>query len=145
MTQLLENKIIWTALLAWLVAQVLKVITDLIKGKHLNVRRFVGAGGMPSSHSSMVTALCTAVALNEGLGSTMFALSAVLAMIVMYDAAGVRRETGIQAKMLNWMAENWHEGDAIRYEKKLKEFVGHTPLEVLAGAILGVLIGFIVQ
>jgi len=144
MTQLLNNKLITAAFLGWIIAQALKVLTDLWVGKKLNLNRFVGAGGMPSSHTSMVIALTTAIAKLQGLGSAEFAISAALSVIVMYDATGVRRETGTQAKMLNWMAENWPHEDEVSFEKKLKEFVGHTPLEVLAGAVLGFVIGILV-
>lgn len=141
--QILNNPYLIPALMAWLIAQVLKMIIDLITMRELNMYRLVSAGGMPSSHSSMAAALAVSLGKAYGLDSAYFAISAVFAAIVMYDAAGVRRETGIQGKMLNWMAENWHEDDAIRYEKKLKEVVGHTPVEVFAGAVLGIVIGYI--
>ena len=137
-----DNKILWTAVLAWFVAQALKVIIDLLLKQKLNIRRMIGSGGMPSSHSAMVTALTVAVGRTEGASSVLFAICAVVASIVMYDAAGVRRETGQQAKVINQMVENWIDDDT-DFGRELKELVGHTPLEVLAGAALGIAIGFI--
>lgn len=103
--------------------------------------RLVGSGGMPSSHSSTVCALATAASIEYGAGSFQFAMAAIFAIVVMYDAMGVRRETGIQAKILNEMMEMFsHMGKEMTVEEKLKEFVGHTPLQVLMGALLGILI-----
>lgn len=138
-----ENSVIWTALTGWFVAQVLKVIFVFVKHKRLDFRRFVGSGGMPSSHSSTVMALSTATGLVEGFSSTVFAVSLVLAMVVMYDAAGVRRAAGQQAKILNKIVEDWGKASPSDTEKKLKELLGHTPVEVFAGAILGIIIALI--
>jgi len=137
-----SNKIIGCALMAWFVAQLLKVAIDLLLKRKLNISRMIGSGGMPSSHSAMVTALAVAVGRTEGAASVLFAMCAVLAAIVMYDAAGVRRETGQQAKIINQMVENWIDDDT-DFGRELKELVGHTPLEVFAGAALGLAIGFI--
>lgn len=137
-----SNKIIGCALMAWFVAQALKVVIDLLLKRKLNIGRMIGSGGMPSSHSAMVTALAVAVGRTEGAASVLFAICAVLAAIVMYDAAGVRRETGEQAKIINQMVENWIDDDT-DFGRELKELVGHTPLEVFAGAALGIAIGFI--
>ncbi len=137
-----ENKILWTAVMAWFVAQVLKVAIDLLLKRKLNIGRMIGAGGMPSSHSAMVVALAVGVGRTEGVASVLFAICAVLASIVMYDAAGVRRETGEQAKIINQMVENWIDDDT-DFGRELKELVGHTPLEVFAGAALGLAIGFL--
>ncbi len=136
-----DNKILWTAILAWFVAQAMKVLIDLILKRKLNFKRMIGAGGMPSSHSAMVTALTTAVGITQGVSSVLFAMCAVFAVVVMYDAAGVRRETGMQSKVINQIVENWADDD-LEFEKKLKELVGHTPTEVFAGAALGIAIGF---
>ncbi len=138
-----SNKVLGCALAAWFVAQLLKVVIDLLLKQKLNIKRMIGAGGMPSSHSAMVTALAVAVGRTEGAASVLFAMCAVLASIVMYDAAGVRRETGEQAKIINQMVENWIDDDT-DFGRELKELVGHTPLEVFAGAALGIAIGFIV-
>ena len=137
-----SNKIIGCALMAWFAAQALKVLIDLLLKRKLNIGRMIGSGGMPSSHSAMVTALVVAVGRTEGAASVLFAICAVLAAIVMYDAAGVRRETGEQAKIINQMVENWIDDDT-DFGRELKELVGHTPLEVFAGAALGIAIGFI--
>ncbi len=140
-SEVILNKALLTALLGWFVAQVLKVILVRIKEKRFDFRRMVGSGGMPSSHSSFVTALTTAVAFEEGLASPLFAVCAVLSFVVMYDASGVRRETGRQAEILNDIIENFATDDPEMFGKRLKELIGHSPLEVAAGAVLGVAIG----
>lgn len=114
--------------------------------KSFVAERLVGSGGMPSSHSATVCALATATGISYGLGSFEFAISAIFAIVVMYDAIGVRRETGIQAKVLNEMMELFATMNKnITVEDKLKEFVGHTPLQVLMGAILGILLAILVM
>ncbi len=138
-----KNSVIFTAILGWFIAQFLKVIFVCIKHKKIDFRRFIGSGGMPSSHSSTVMALSTAVGLTEGFLSNTYAVSLVLALIVMYDAAGVRRAAGQQAKILNKIVEEWGKASFSDTEKKLKELLGHTPVEVLAGAALGILIAVI--
>ena len=140
-----QNKIFVSAALGWLVAQVLKTIIYLIINKRFVAERMVGGGGMPSSHSATVCALATAAGMKYGGGSFEFAISAMFAIVVMYDAMGVRRETGIQAKVLNEMMELLtNMGKEMSAEDKLKELVGHTPLQVLMGAILGILIAALV-
>lgn len=139
-----NNRIFWTAILAWFIAQTLKVIHTLIIDKHFNVSRFVGSGGMPSSHSSIVTSLSTAIGLEHGWDSGLFALSLCFALIVMYDAAGVRNAVGKQAVILNRVIEDLQHKNFKQLrsdsENRLKELVGHTPVEVLAGAILGIIV-----
>lgn len=109
--------------------------------KSFDPERLVGSGGMPSSHSATVCALATAAGIEYGSGSFQFAISAILAIIVMYDARGVRREAGLQAQVLNEMIAFFQNmGKSVSYEEKLKELIGHTPLQVTAGAILGILI-----
>lgn len=137
------NSVFITALLSWFIAQLLKVITVLITNKHLDFSRFVGSGGMPSSHSSFVVALTVAVGLRDGFGSTLFAVSLAMSMVVMYDAAGVRRAAGQQAKILNRIVDKWGKEDFTLTEKKLKELLGHTPVEVVAGAFLGIAVALI--
>lgn len=137
----LSNDIVRIAFVGWFAAQVIKVFLNLIVNKELKLERFVGSGGMPSSHTSLVVSTVTAVARVEGVHSTIFAVGLVFALIVMYDAMGVRRETGEQAKLINWMMENWEAEDDQMFGKKLKELIGHSPLEVIAGAILGLIIG----
>lgn len=141
-TELFQNKIFIAAALGWLIAQVLKTIIHLILSKEFVAERLVGSGGMPSSHSSTVCALATATYFEFGTGSFEFAIAAFFAIIVMYDAMGVRRETGIQAKLLNDIIKIFEEmgRKEISAYDRLKEFVGHTPLQVLMGAMLGILI-----
>ena len=129
-----------TCILSWFIAQLIKVITVIINDKRIDFRRFVGSGGMPSSHASMVTALSTAVGIIDGFSSVNFAICAVFSLVVMYDAAGVRRAAGQQAKILNKIVEEWEHADFGHTDKRLKELLGHTPFEVFAGAILGIAI-----
>ena len=142
---LFSNRILVAAFFGWLSAQVLKTIIYVLVNKEFNAERLTGDGGMPSSHSATVMALVTSTFYSFGAGSFEFAISGVLALIVMHDAMGVRRETGIQAKVINNMMDWFQELDSdIPVEEKLKEFVGHTPLQVLFGAILGVVVGIII-
>ena len=144
-TELLDNQIFFSAILGWFVAQVLKTLIHMIINKKFVAERMVGSGGMPSSHSSTVCALATAAGMKYGGGSYEFAIAVMLAIIVMYDAMGVRRETGKQGRVLNEMLEIFtNMGNQISAEEKLKEFVGHTPLQVLMGAILGIIIALLV-
>lgn len=137
---LAENRILLSAATGWIIAQVLKTIIHTYFTKNFDAERLVGGGGMPSSHSATVCALAAAVALEYGSSSVEFALAAVFALVVMYDAIGVRQETGKQAKVLNDMIELFsHMGKSVDIEKQLKEFIGHTPFQVLIGGLLGVL------
>lgn len=141
MGDLINNRIFMASVSGWLVAQILKTIIHMWFNRKFVAERLVGSGGMPSSHSATVCALATAAGLEYGGGSFQFAMSAIFAIVVMYDAMGVRRETGIQAKVLNEMMELFtNMGKEMSVEDKLKEFVGHTPLQVLMGALLGILI-----
>ena len=143
--ELVHNRIFVSAVLGWFIAQVLKTIIHLFLTKQFVAERMIGSGGMPSSHSATVCALATATGVVYGGGSFEFAIAVILAIIVMHDAMGVRRETGIQAKVINEMLEVFtNMGKKMSPEEKLKEFVGHTPLQVLAGAILGILIAVMV-
>ena len=145
-TDLSTNKILIAAAAGWCIAQILKTLIHFIFTKKLVAERLVGSGGMPSSHSATVCALCTCSCLTFGAGSPAFAISFIFAMIVMYDAMGVRRETGKQAEVLNDMLQVFADmgRKELSPEQRLKEFVGHTPLQVLVGALLGVAIGFAV-
>ena len=136
------NYVLVTAVISSLLAQFTKVILNLIILGKFIPERLWGAGGMPSAHSATVCALLVATGRYCGTGSTEFALALVLAIIVMYDAMGVRRETGEQAKILNRMDR---ESDAMPFlgDKKLKEMVGHTPIQVLTGAIFGIAVGLL--
>ena len=143
--ELVHNRIFVSAVLGWFIAQVLKTIIHLFLTKQFVAERMIGSGGMPSSHSATVCALATATGMVYGGGSFEFAIAVILAIIVMDDAMGVRRETGIQAKVINEMLEVFtNMGKKMSPEEKLKEFVGHTPLQVLAGGILGILIAVMV-
>jgi uncharacterized protein len=140
--QISQNTVLVAAVMGWFIAQVLKTIIHLIITKKLVWERMVGSGGMPSSHAATVCALATAAGLEYGGDSFPFAIAVIMAIIVMHDARGVRWETGIQARILNEMMETFRAmGRKMTAEEKLKEFVGHTPLQVLVGAILGILIG----
>lgn len=139
--ELYSNQVLMSAVAGWTVAQVLKTIIDVALNHSFNVERLFGSGGMPSSHSATVCALATAAGMRYGVGSFEFAVTFILAMVVMYDAIGVRQETGKQAKVLNSLLfENLLKLDAVVLQEKLKEYVGHTPIQVVAGAILGVLL-----
>lgn len=118
-------------------AQVLKVLISLIRDKHLNLSYLLSMGGMPSSHTSLVCSLATTVAITDGLSSATFAIAAFFAIIVMYDAAGVRQAVGNQANVLNRMLDELFRGEPI-FQEHLRELIGHTQFEVLAGAILGI-------
>lgn len=142
-TEFLSNRIMWTGALGWVIAQVLKAVFVFLSEKKLDFKRLIGSGGMPSSHSSFVMSLSTAVGLEEGFDSTYFAITIILAFITMYDAAGVRRAAGLQAKTLNKIVDEFFKGNMSVSEIKLKELLGHTPIEVLAGAVLGVIIAII--
>lgn len=141
------NYVLVTAVISSLLAQFTKVILNLIILGKFIPERLWGAGGMPSAHSATVCALLVATGRYCGTGATEFALALVLAIIVMYDAMGVRRETGEQAKILNRMLSEWmdRESDAMPFlgDKKLKEMVGHTPIQVLTGAIFGIAVGLL--
>lgn len=138
--QLMDNMILISAVCGWIVAQVLKTVIYTLFTKQFVAERLVGGGGMPSSHSATVCALSTATFLQYGVGSFEFAVTAILSLIVMYDAIGVRQEAGKQAKVLNDMIEIFlHMGKDMDIEEQLKEFIGHTPLQVFVGAILGII------
>lgn len=136
-----DNTVFWSAFFAWLIAQGLKGLLALYKHKRWDFRRFVGAGGMPSSHSAFVSALATGVGLTDGWASTSFALALVFSLIVMYDAAGVRLAASKQATILNKMMQEFFDEREFHHER-LKELIGHTPVEVIVGALLGIFIGW---
>lgn len=136
MNSIWNNVWLWIPVITWFVVQLLKVIFELIKYKKLNLKRMIGSGGMPSSHSAFVCSLATSVGLTEGLASPLFAICVALAAIVMYDASGIRRAAGKQAKILNQIIES--EGKNINVQEKLIELLGHTPLEVYVGAAIGI-------
>lgn len=141
--ELLKNKVLLVAATAWLVAGVLKVIIEIIVLKKFELKRIFGAGGMPSSHTATVVALVISVGYYVGFSDTSFAIAFILAIIVVHDAMGVRRETGIQAKVLNKMVFDTDVFDDINLEKRLKEYIGHSPSQVLIGGIVGFIVSLI--
>ena len=144
--EILSNQVLVSAVAGWIVAQVLKTMLDFALNRTINWERMVGSGGMPSSRSATVCGLTTAAALHYGVSSFEFAVCFVLSMVVMYDATGVRRETGKQAKLLNSiLSENPLKLNAEVLQEKLKEYVGHTPLQVVAGAILGICLALVIN
>ena len=134
-----KNQIFFTVLVAWLVAQTIKVAIGVGREKKFNFRWFVGAGGMPSSHASTVSALATAIGLTYGFGSPFFAITFFFAFIIMFDAQGVRRQSGHQAEALNQIIEDIYLNKGIQQER-LKELLGHTPIQVFMGAAIGILV-----
>lgn len=141
---LTTNPVIDCALLAWFLAQFIKVVLDLILLRKFDLKRFVSSGGMPSSHSSMVVACTTAIGKLYGVGDSVFALSVVFSAVVMYDACNVRRSAGDTAKLVNQLLAHIEKLTAEDFAEDLKEVMGHTPLQVLAGAVLGLLVGLLV-
>ena len=139
-----HNKAILAAALAWTVAQALKVILTMIIHRRFDASRMVGSGGMPSSHSALVCALVTVIGCTDGFASSVFALALCFACVVMYDAAGVRRSAGQSAAMINQLLDDLTSKGFAFDEERLKELIGHTPVQVLAGAILGILIGTLI-
>ena len=138
--EILNNRFIQAGFLAWAIAQALKVVLTLIITREFDKTRMWGSGGMPSSHSSTTCALMMMIGYSHGFDSALFALAFAFSAIVMYDAAGVRRSTGKNAAVLNRLIDDLYK-DGSFHEEHLKELVGHTPVQVLAGALLGILIG----
>ena len=137
-----QNKYIVIPFLLWFGIQTFKLIYDLVTTKKFNFKRIIGAGGMPSSHSAVVCGLATLIGKDEGVGSPIFALSLILAFVVMYDAAGVRRAAGKQAKLLNKIVQTPGLTN-VEVTEKLQEVLGHTPTQVLVGALIGFIVGYI--
>ncbi len=140
-SQLIHNYVLISAMSSWAIAQILKFILNYVTSKEMKFERLAGAGGMPSAHSATVTALMIACARFEGVGSTFFAIAVVIAAVTIYDAMGVRHEAGEHAKIINQMLKNSSEDEAEDPDfKELKEMLGHTPLEVVGGVFLGILV-----
>ena len=139
--EILGNRVIQAAALAWAVAQALKVMLTLAISRRFDKSRVLGSGGMPSSHSAMACAMLMTIGFREGFSSSIFALAFCFSGVVMYDAAGVRRSTGKNAAVINQLMDMLSGNGYTFDEKRLKELVGHTPIQVLAGALLGMLIG----
>ena len=141
--QFIQNKYIYVPLLLWFCIQLFKLIYDLVKTKKFNFKRILGAGGMPSSHSAVPTSLATLIGKYEGVDTPLFALSFVVAFVVMYDACGVRRAAGKQAALLNRLVET--PGlTGVQVSEKLVEVLGHTPVQVLVGALIGIVAGLVI-
>ena len=138
----MQYKYIIIPFAVWFFIQLFKLIYDLVTTKKFNFKRILGAGGMPSSHSAVVTSLATMIGINQGFDSQMFALATIFAFVVMYDAAGIRRAAGKQAHILN-MIVNTPGLSGVEVTEKLQEVLGHTPTQVIVGAIIGVIVGLI--
>jgi uncharacterized protein len=142
-SQILDNRILLVAVAACLIAQVLKLLIDTIQNGKVSAKVLTTTGGMPSAHSALVTALAAGVGENLGWKSAEFAIATIFAIVVMYDAAGVRQAAGKQARILNQMIDELFSDDHKFNEEKLKELLGHTPVQVIAGSILGVAISWL--
>ena len=138
----ITNKYIYVPLILWFAIQLFKLIYDLVTTKQFNFKRIMGAGGMPSSHSAIVIALATLIGKNLGVDSPIFAVTLIFAFIVMYDACGVRRAAGKQAKVLNEIV-NTRGLSNLQVQEKLQEALGHTPIQVFVGALIGLIAGMI--
>ena len=138
----IQNKYIYIPFFLWFAIQTFKVIYDLVTTKKFNLKRIMGAGGMPSSHSAIVIALATLIGKNLGVDSPIFAVTLIFAFIVMYDACGVRRAAGKQAKVLNEIV-NTRGISNLQVQEKLQEALGHTPIQVFVGALIGLIAGLI--
>lgn len=143
--EILTNRILITGIAGWAIAQVLKTVIYALMNKKIDLRRLAGDGGMPSSHSATVTSVAVMTGFECGFGSPYFAIAAVVSLVVMHDAMGVRLETGKQAQVINEMFEflDHLSEESISMDIKLKEFVGHTPIQVVAGCILGIIVAYI--
>ncbi len=139
---IVTSKYIYIPVLVWFSIQTFKVIWDLVTTKKFNFKRILGAGGMPSSHSAVAMCLAILIGKAEGFSSPIFALSLIFAFVVMYDAAGIRRAAGKQARLLNKIV-NTPGLSSLQVQEKLVEVLGHTPTQVLVGAIIGVIVGLI--
>ncbi len=140
-SQVFSNNVLLVSLLACFIAQALKAVIELVRNGKVTIRYLVSSGGMPSAHSALVGALATGVGLKMGWSSAEFAIASLFAVIVMYDAAGVRQAAGKQARILNQILdEMFQEGKQQLNEERLKELIGHTPFQVLVGLSLGITI-----
>lgn len=138
----IQNKYVYVPFCLWFGIQLFKLLYDLVTTKKFNFKRIMGAGGMPSSHSAVVAGLATLIGKYEGVGSPIFALSFLMAFVVMYDACGVRRAAGKQAELLNKLVET--PGlTGVQVSEKLVEVLGHTPVQVIVGALIGVAAGLV--
>lgn len=143
LNEFIANRIFLAAAISWLVAQSFKVLLTFLVEKEIRIERMHGSGGMPSAHTATIVAASTAIGIVEGWSSSIYALSLIMAFIVMYDASGVRRSVGKQAKWLNDIIFDFYKHKHVE-EEKLKELIGHKPTEVVVGAILGIVIANLV-
>lgn len=140
--EIFKNKVLMSTLSSWFIAQFLKVVIGIIRQKRFDFRWFIGTGGMPSSHAAGAATLATSVGLVQGFSSAYFALAASFAIVVMFDAQGVRRAAGRQARLLNKITEDIYWRGRLE-DTRLRELIGHTPVEVIAGSLLGIAIAFL--
>ena len=143
-TAIKKNEVFLAALFAWLLAQTIKVIIGIIQKKRFNFKWFVGTGGMPSSHAATVSALATSIGLIYGFSSAFFAVTFFFAFIIMFDAQGVRRQSGRQAGVLNKIIEDIYLQKGVNQER-LMELLGHTPIQVFIGSGIGILVALFVN
>ena len=140
--KIIYNKYLYIPLVVWFCIQSFKVIYELVVTKKFNFKRILGAGGMPSSHTAVVTTISTMIGRFEGFDTSIFALAVIFSLVVMYDAAGVRRAAGKQARLLNKIIET--PGlSSVQVQERLVEVLGHTPLQVLVGAFIGITVGML--
>lgn len=139
---IMQYKYLVVPFAVWFFIQLFKLIYDLVTTKQFNFKRILGAGGMPSSHSAVVTSLATMIGISQGIESPIFAVSVIFAFVVMYDAAGIRRAAGKQAELLNKIV-NTPGLSGVEVTERLQEVLGHTPTQVFVGAIIGIIVGFI--
>lgn len=143
-TEIISNQILITAIVGWFAAQIIKIIVDIFRYCKLDWRLLFATGGMPSSHSALVVSMTTATGFSQGFDSAVFAVATVFAFVVMYDAQGIRRQAGTHAYILNIIIKTI-ENPKINAEKALKELLGHTPFQVLGGAILGIIVALLMN
>ncbi|MBS4458922.1 divergent PAP2 family protein [Lactococcus petauri] len=143
-TEIISNQILITAIVGWFAAQIIKIIVDIFRYRKLDWRLLFATGGMPSSHSALVVSMTTATGLSQGFDAAVFAVATVFAFVVMYDAQGIRRQAGTHAYILNIIIKTI-ENPKINAEKALKELLGHTPFQVLGGAILGIIVALLMN
>jgi acid phosphatase family membrane protein YuiD len=143
LADVLHNQVLIAGLIGWFLGQFLKVPFEYLVNRRMNWALWFSSGGMPSSHSSLMTSVTLSTGLNYGFGSAIFAVAFAVSMVVVYDATGVRRQAGIHAQKINIIFEEFLRGEPIEIDK-LKEVLGHTPLQVVGGVFLGILVAFIV-
>jgi acid phosphatase family membrane protein YuiD len=142
--EIISNQILVTAIVGWFAAQIIKIFVDIFRYKKLDLRLLFATGGMPSSHSALVVSMTTATGLTQGFDSAIFAMATVFAFVVMYDAQGIRRQAGTHAYILNIIIKTI-ENPKINAERALKELLGHTPLQVFGGAVLGIVVALLMN